>query len=150
MKFRGQETTSKKWVYGSLAECAGPINKGKTYILPTTTSIASENGAFSLGGFIEVDPDSVGFYVGVDDKTGKEIFTGDVVRTRYGRLCVVVWFKPKACIDFAPIMTEENLEKKVANPSDTWYPGYLKVVGTLFEGDYADNMEKRRNVSLKP
>lgn len=77
----------------------------------------------------EIDPSTLGRYIGLTDVKGNLIFEGDIVKTKYGRLCLVVWFQSPQFIGF----DLKPLEDK--NPAPTKYDlfDYLEVVGNKFD-----------------
>lgn len=74
IKFRGR-TPSGKWVYGDL------------HIRSCNPHIHSDLFTKTI-----IDSDTVGQFIGLRDKNGKEIYFGDIVRNKYGDTGKVVWF----------------------------------------------------------
>lgn len=75
--FKGYGTVSKKWLYGTLIHDK-KLNRG--FII--TKCYTSTGGNNSVNGELEAEevyPTSVGQYIGLKDKEGTYVYTGDIV-----------------------------------------------------------------------
>lgn len=80
-------------------------------------------------------PSTAGRYTGLTDKNGVKIFEGDIVKTKYGRLCVVTWFESGLCFDLNPnpITHKKNKDTKAPDKWDMWYRENLEVIGNIYD-----------------
>lgn len=102
---------------------------GKTYI--------TRWNSFGLGFIekIEVDPATVGQFTGLTDKNGKRIYEGNIVATKYRRLCIMEWFDSPSYLgwDLYPIHTMENIKLLAPDEYDLWKSGNLEIVGNIHD-----------------
>ena len=83
-----------------------------------------------------VDTETVGQWAGMVDDHNVKIYEGDIVRTKYGRLCVVVWFASPQHNgwDLTPVDTIENiLHTKCPDSYDIYKKDNLEVVGSIHD-----------------
>ena len=117
IKFKGQRTDTKEWVYGSFYKGKRqdakdvPLGLARIYY----NIITPEREIF------EVTPSSVAQYIGCYDKNGKEIYENDIVYFTYENLIFVEF----VVIFHDGAFVQEHIEK--LNPKeykvtkDIWY-----------------------------
>jgi len=140
IKFRGQRTDTKEWVYGNLLKLETDYFTDSNdtgfmwYIIPLKT-----NGSWSkeklmlkfISPCFEVIPETVGQYTGRKNKDGKEIYDGDICESMDG-IFLVTWNEEKSAFimvfqDGERLYLEEMWEdtKIIGNINDT--PELIKV-----------------------
>lgn len=126
------EDLSGKWVEGNL------IHQTEYYGDPGYRYHILYTGEFDYDYYdsVRVIPETVGQFTGLLDKNGKKIFEGDIVRTKYGRLCIVVWFSNQAYNgwDLTCITTVENCaHTKPPTPFDLYKKENLEIIGNIHD-----------------
>lgn len=105
IEFRGKSLKDDRWVFGSLIQ-----KYGKTVIC-YETSVKTMCGRKKIWCEEDVDPVTVGQFIGFTDKTGNRIFEGDVVS---GKELYMVIFK-SVSFQYMPI-TERQYKQYTISP----------------------------------
>ena len=114
--FRGKRVDNGTWAYGDLLHCDDEME--------IDSESLGENGGYII-------PETVGQYTGLCDRNRKKIFEGDIVETKYGRLCEVVWYSSNRYQSWGL----KPLETKHRYPDayDVWASNNLEVIGNVFD-----------------
>ena len=91
--FRGQKTSTKEWIYGSLI-----INKSGNHTITQVIENPVHLGTLS-GWCFGVIPETVGQWIGNNDSTGTKVFEGDILEARDGiEICnTVIYWDEELC-----------------------------------------------------
>lgn len=118
--FRGKRKDNGEWIYGSLLSFHGH----------EIFDISAFNNYFP------VSYETIGQWTGLVDKNGNQVFEGDIVKTKYGRLCSVVWFSSQSYTgwDLAAITTGTNcVHTRCPDSFDIYKSDNLEVVGNIHD-----------------
>lgn len=138
--FKGKRIDNGEWVYGFYVKKQDPFLTGVEYHFIVTQDRDNCGCLLSCVSWYKVIPETVGQFIGRYDKNDKKIFNNDIVKTKYGRKCVVVWFSSDKynAWDLKPI---GNYECKAPDKYDLWNPENLEVVGNIFDDKTNKAME---------
>lgn len=130
--FRAKRTDNGEWIEGSYVHQID--NYGDKvdwhYIIEGIATLD-----YDIDEPIRVDPTTLSQFTGMYDKNGKHIFENDIVKTQYGRLCVVKWHSSDSHCgwDLELIMTRENLDLKPPSELFLFCSSDNEVVGNIFD-----------------
>lgn len=126
--FKAKDKSTSEWVYGHLME-----HFEKYYIYYEEDDEMCQVGRWLQSA--EVIPETICEYTNIVDNAGKMIYENDVVETKYGRLCKVVWYSSNSYIgwDLEAITTKENLELPTPDGWDLWKPSNLTLMGNIHD-----------------
>ena len=138
--FRGKRKDNGEWVEGNLVELgkesfSDPERYG---ICDKAIPIGGRRVCYNLE-IHEVVPSTVGQYTGLTDKNGNRIFESDIVRTKFGRLCIVVWFSSSSHNGYGLVAAEtvDNcLHTTKPDLADLYHSDNLEIKGNTY-----DNLE---------
>jgi uncharacterized phage protein (TIGR01671 family) len=124
IKFRGQRADTKEWVYGYLLKMFGVIS-----IMP----LNDENTIFPI------IPETVGQYIGKNDKNGKEIYKGDLFFV-YGEYDNGLYVEDRSGYVYVDYNEQETMYQTRAangewleNFNDYSYEANIEIAGNIYD-----------------
>ena len=135
IKFRGKNSKTKQWVYGDL------LHVGNGFIITTNSELGEPlpDGdiglAYSLDEIAVVIPETVGQFTGLLDKSGKEIYEGDIIFSKKCD-CRAILHKVEYNVDNAMFVAKpiQGWDFDFCQIRKDWIDKYGKeVIGNVFD-----------------
>lgn len=135
--FRGK-TENGGWAEGSLIRAGSYccILESEDCVHPSDYPYLDDDLGTIDGYATPVLPETIGQFTGLFDKNNKKIFEGDIVKTKYGRLCVVRWFSSDSYNGWDLEMVNDYNNWRYNDPPthyDLYNKENLKVVSNIHE-----------------
>lgn len=130
--YKAKRKDNTEWIEGYYAKVKYYLSGKEVDIIFPLDVESYPNCEFSR--YEDIYPDTLCEHIRMSDKNGKLIFENDIVKTRYGRLCVVVFSQSPShnCWDLKPINIRENLALP-AVLNRLWREEDLEVVGNIHD-----------------
>lgn len=129
IKFRGKRVDNGEWIYGFLIEYASGNLK---ITIPECRKDLQKKSNIIYGTYTII-PETLGQFIGLTDKNGKEIYEGDIIRSNCGRLFEVYWSKKDSAFYWEHFVIDK---KKRFNKNSVVAGSYeIEVIGSIFDKD---------------